>query len=54
MGMIQNVSSQVKLIPDLVKSLKVAYENLRSEEEIKMARGGIQILSSMDADDDLD
>ena len=54
MGMIQNVSSQVKLIPDLVKSLKVAYENLQSEEEIKMARGGIQILSSMDADDDSD
>lgn len=54
MGMIQNVSNQVKLIPDLVKSLKVAYENLRNEEEVKMARGGIQILSSMDADEDDD
>lgn len=54
MGMIQNVSSQVKLIPDLVKSLKTAYENLRNEEEVQMARGGIQILSSMDADEDED
>lgn len=54
MGMIQNVSAQVKTIPDLVKSLKTAYENLRNEEEIQMARGGIQILSSMDADEDID
>jgi len=54
MGMIQNVSNQVKIIPDLVKSLKVAYENLRNEEEVQMARGGIQILSSMDADEDVD
>ena len=54
MGTIQNVSNQIKLIPDLVKSLKIAYENLRTEEEVKMARGGIQILSSMDADEDDD
>ena len=54
MGMIQNVSAQVKTIPDLVKSLKTAYENLRNEEEVQMARGGIQILSSMDADEDID
>ena len=52
MGMINTVSSQVKLIPDLVKSLNQAYDNLRTEEEIKLARGGIQILSSMDADED--
>lgn len=51
LGMIQNVSNQIKTIPDLVKSLKVAYDNLRTEEEIKLARGGMQILSSMDADD---
>lgn len=52
--MIQNVSSQVKAIPDLVKSLKIAYDNLRNEEEIKLARGGVQILSSMDAEDSVD
>lgn len=52
MGMINNVSNQVKLIPDLVKSLNQAYDNLRTEEEVKLARGGIQILSSMDADED--
>lgn len=52
LGMINNVSSQVKAIPDLVKSLNQAYDNLRNEEEIKMARGGIQILSSMDADEE--
>ncbi len=51
LGMIQNVSNQIKTIPDLVKSLKVAYDNLRTEEEIKLARGGMQILSSMDADE---
>lgn len=54
LGMIQNVSNQIKTIPDLVKSLKVAYDNLRTEEEIKLARGGMQILSSMDADDGID
>lgn len=52
LGMISNVSSQVKAIPDLVKSLRVAYDNLATEEEVKMARGGIQILSSMDADEE--
>lgn len=52
LGMISNVSGQVKAIPDLVKSLNQAYDNLRNEEEIKMARGGIQILSSMDADEE--
>lgn len=52
LGMINNVSGQVKAIPDLVKSLNQAYDNLRNEEEIKMARGGIQILSSMNADEE--
>jgi hypothetical protein len=52
LGMISNVSGQVKAIPDLVKSLRVAYDNLATEEEVKIARGGIQILSSMDADEE--
>ena len=36
----------------LTKALGVAYENLRNEEEEKLARGGKQILSSMNADED--
>ena len=38
----------------MIKALNTAYDNLRNEEEIKMARGGIQILSSMDADENDD
>ena len=38
--------------PALTKALGTAYENLRNEEEEQMARGGKQILSSMDADED--
>ena len=54
MNMHAQLSNQVKTVPDMIKSLNTAYENLRNEEEIKMARGGIQILSSMDADEDED
>ena len=39
-------------IPKLSKALTIAYENLRDEEETQMARGGVTILSSMDADED--
>lgn len=46
------VDKRVTEIPNLVKSLGVAYENLRNEEEEQMARGGKQILSSMDADEE--
>lgn len=46
------VSNKIKDIPNLVKSINQAYENLRSEEETNYARGGVQILSSMDADED--
>ena len=52
MGMHSQLSNQVKTVPDMIKALNTAYDNLRNEEEIKMARGGIQILSSMDADED--
>lgn len=45
------VSKRITEIPNLTKSLAVAYENLRNEEEEQLARGGRQILSSMDADD---
>ena len=54
MGLHNQLSTQVKAVPDMIKALNTAYDNLRNEEEIKMARGGQQILSSMDADEDED
>ena len=45
-----SVSKKISEVPNLVKALGVAYENLRTEEETKMARGGVVISSSMDAD----
>ena len=50
--LMDNVSKRVAEIPNLVKALGTAYENLRNEEETQVARGGKQILSSMSADDD--
>ena len=48
--LIDSVSKKISEVPNLVKALGVAYENLRTEEETKMARGGMVISSSMDAD----
>ena len=50
--MMDSISKRVVEIPALTKALGVAYENLRNEEEKQLARGGKQILSSMDADED--
>lgn len=50
--LIDSVSKRIVEIPALTKALGVAYENLRNEEEEKLARGGKQILSSMDADEE--
>ena len=49
--LIDSVSKKISEVPNLVKALGVAYENLRTEEETKMARGGVVISSSMNADD---
>lgn len=49
--MMDSVSKRIAEIPALTKALGTAYENLRNEEEEQLARGGKQILSSMDADD---
>lgn len=49
--MIDSVNKRVNDIPDLTKSLNVAYENLRNEEEQQFARGKSLILSSMNADE---
>lgn len=48
--MMDAVSKRIAEIPALTKALGTAYENLRNEEEEQLARGGKQILSSMDAD----
>ena len=50
--MMDAVSKRIVEIPALTKALGVAYENLRNEEEQQLARGGKQILSSMDADEE--
>lgn len=53
LNLIRSVQEYVKLIPDLTKSINAAYDNLRNEEEEQLARGGRQILSSMNADEDI-
>lgn len=49
--LMDSVSKRIVEIPALTKALGTAYENLRNEEEEQLARGGKQILSSMDADE---
>lgn len=51
LALIGEVKNIVNGIPNLTKSLAVAYENLQSEEEQQFARGGMAVLSSMDADE---
>ena len=51
--LIDSVTKRISEIPNLTKALGVAYENLRNEEEEQIARGGKQILSSMDADESM-
>lgn len=50
LSLIDSVAKKITEVPNLVKALGVAYENLRSEEETQLARGGVVISSSMDAD----
>ena len=51
LALIDSVSKKISEVPNLVKALGVAYENLRTEEETKLARGGMIISSSMNADE---
>ena len=51
LSLIDSVAKKITEVPNLVKALGVAYENLRTEEETQMARGGMVISSSMNADD---
>lgn len=50
--LMDNVNKKVVEIPALTKALGVAYDNLRNEQEAQLARGGQQILSSMNADEE--
>lgn len=49
--LMDSVSKRVSEIPNLTKSLKTAYDNLRTEEEELIGRGGQVITSSMNAED---
>lgn len=51
LNLIDTVAKKTSEIPTLVKSLTLAYENLRTEEETRLARGGQEIHSSMNADE---
>lgn len=52
LSLMDAVSRKIAEIPNLVKALNSAYENLRNEEEEQFARGGKNILSSMNADEE--
>lgn len=51
LALIDAVAKKITEVPSLVKALGIAYENLRTEEETKLARGGQEIHSSMNADE---
>jgi len=53
LNLMDSVSKRISEIPSLTKALATAYDNLRNEEEEQYARGGVQILSSMDADEEI-
>ena len=45
------VSKRIAEIPNLTKALSIAKENLKEEQTQQVARGGITIVSSMDANE---
>lgn len=51
LSLMDNVNKKIADIPTLTKALNLAYDNLKNEEETKMARGGVQVISSMIAED---
>lgn len=53
LAQIDGLNKRIEDIPKLSKALTLAYENLKDEEETQTARGGITILSSMDADEEI-
>ena len=51
LGLIDQVNKKAGEIPSMVKRLNEAKENLMYEKETELARGGGQVVSSMDAED---
>lgn len=52
LNLMADVKKNIQDIPNLTKSLSLAYQNLQTEEEEQLARGGKAVLSSMDADEE--
>lgn len=52
--LIDNVNKKASELPNLIKKLEEAKENLMYEKETEVARGGNIVLSSMDADNYID
>lgn len=51
LGLVDNVKKQAGDIPTTLKKLEEAKQNLMYEQETELSRGGNQVLSSMDAED---
>lgn len=52
--LIDNVNKKSGELPNIIKKLEEAKQNLMYEKETELARGGTVVLSSMDADNYLD
>lgn len=50
LGLIDQVNKKAGEIPSMIKRLNEAKENLMYEKETELARGGSQVVSSMDAE----
>lgn len=51
MALIDSVNKKASELPALLKKLEEAKQNLMYERETELSRGGVSVLSSMDADD---
>ena len=49
LGMVDNVNKKASELPSIIKRLEEAKQNLMYEKETELARGGNEVLSSMDA-----
>ena len=51
MSLIDSVNKKASELPSLLKKLEEAKQNLMYEKETELSRGGVTVLSSMDAED---
>lgn len=51
LGLVDNVKKQAGDIPSILKKLEESKQNLLYEQQTELSRGGIAVLSSMDAED---